>query len=440
MKRASSNKFQKISHAIILFLFILIPLSYAGTPAASPTVLPVWIPTPQVIQSLNSGTGFALKAKTQQVRSNAAMSPMLSGPESSTITVDGLLNCPEQPDHAPEAAAAVKIQVTPGYSYLITLQDGCISYGNDDGGTLYGTRLRIRQATDASGTNLTSAYSTVGYGAYNYGPVFYSCDDAKAIGFSPPYNPVTITANDYYLYFTPDDVYGGWCGDNGGSETVQIYQIPTLQDVWNRYDQQQSQISDITFNVTNTFGTKISYAQYYFKQPNRYKYLDTSLSGLEAAYNGSVLTTRNKVSNTVQSMNMISPRIINKLNIMSNYRSLTTVAIDVSGTTINEKGQQSILLNVHFQVDSSAELMNGSTKSEQVVLFDYTEGVTRQIILNSDGTTVKTTNFYYTLNSGTLIPSSRYMIDSNGNTISSEIYNTTGLNQGLSDSVFLVVP
>jgi hypothetical protein len=217
------NKFVGILYVVFLFLFALIPISYAGPPSASPTVLPASIPTPQVIQSLNSGLGLALKMNAQQAKSGAPMSPMQSGLEScATITVDGLANCPEQSDPATEAAAAVKIQVTPGFSYLITLQDGCISYGNDEGGTLYGTRLRIRQATDTSGTNLTSAYSTVGYGAYNYGPVFYSCTDAQTIGFSPPYNPVTVTANDNYLYFTSDDVYGGYCGDNGGSESAQV--------------------------------------------------------------------------------------------------------------------------------------------------------------------------------------------------------------------------
>jgi len=169
-----------------------------------------------------------------------------------TITIDGLLNCPEQSDPASEAAVAVKIQVTPGYSYLINLQSGCISYGNDDTGALYGTRLRIRQATDTNGTNLTGTYSTVGYGSYNYGPVFYNCNDAQTIGFSPPYNPVTITASDYYLYFTTDDVYGGYCGDNSGSESVQICEIsptptpvvPTIQNIQDKYNWQKSLIND----------------------------------------------------------------------------------------------------------------------------------------------------------------------------------------------------
>jgi hypothetical protein len=426
-------KGRKLKKMFLKFLFVFLSSAniFAASQTPIPTVLPSWIPTPQIIRSSNQ-TSKALSAK-----SGTSMLTGING--CPTITVDGLLNCPEHPDQATEVAAAVKVQVTPGRTYQITLLDGCIVYGSDSGDTLYGTRLRIRQADDTEGTNLTSNYNTVGYGAYNYGPVYTACADAQAVGFYSPYNPVTITASQNYLYFTPDDVYGGYCGDNSGTETVQIYLVPTLQDIWNSYDQQQNQISDLTSIINITAGTYSGSAQFFFKQPNKYKYLDTSLAGLEAAYNGNVLTTRDKISNVVHSMNIITPRIINKLDVMTSYRSLTNTSIDVSGIIINEKGQQSILLNIQFPVDVNTQSMYGTT-GEQVVLFDYTEGIARQIIYKYNDITIKTTNLYYSLNNGILVPASRYMMDSNENTVSSETYNITGLNQGLPDNVFQVNP
>ncbi len=217
--REQSNKSKKISYFVILLFFILNSILYAGQPTPVPPG-----PTPQIIQSSGSSS-LTVNTAAQAQTTGSSMSSMQSG-SGQTITVNGLLNCPQEPYPVTEAAAAVQVQVTPGNLYEVNLLSGCISYGTDNtDNNLYGTRLRIRQAADTNGTNLTSSYSTVGYGAYNNGPVFYNCSDAQILGFYQPYNPVVITATKNYLYFTTDDVYGGYCGDNSGNETVQIFLV-----------------------------------------------------------------------------------------------------------------------------------------------------------------------------------------------------------------------
>jgi hypothetical protein len=432
-----NNFLSKTKFIIFMGLSLIVTCSLNASPANTPTPLPTNYPTPQVIKSLKtSGKSMA--------QSRLLAQPMDVGTPviCCTIAVDGLMNCPDYADPASEANAAVKVQVTPGVAYQINLLSGCISYGSDDTGLLYGTRLRIRQAADTNGTGLTSSYNTVGYGAYDYGPVYYNCSDAQSVGFSAPYNPATIIPTNNYLYFTTDDVYGGYCGDNGGSEILQIYQLPLLQDIWTSYNQQQAQINDITLSISTTAGAQINYAQYLFKLPNRFKYSDTVLSGIEAAYNGTVFTSKNKVTGFTESTVVSTPNTINKIDTLFNYKNLTSTVIELEGTTLNERGQQSILLNVIFQIDPNSrdtQIMFGFCDQREV-LFDYTEGVARQIVSLLNGNIEQTINYYYNLNNGILVPESKYTIDASGNTLSIETCSASALNQGLSDSIFVVNP
>ena len=213
--------------------------------------------------------------------------------------------------------------------------------------------------------------------------------------------------------------------------------VPSLQDIWNRYDQQQNQIRDITASITVTAGTQSNFVQYFFKQHNKYKYLDTTLAGLEAAYNGTTLTTKDKVSNVIHSIVVAAPRIINKIDVINDYRNLTNAVIDFVGTTINEKGQQSVLLAVQYTIDRHAQWIFGFN-DQQIILFDYTEGVVRRITSKYNGTTRWTVNYYYSIVDGILVPASRYTIDVAGNTVSSETFGNIRLNQGFPDSILQV--
>lgn len=115
----------------------------------------------------------------------------------------------------------VKVPLAVGHVYRVRILQGCIWYGWMVDHDQYGTRLRVRQADDLSATGLTTGVK-VGQGAYNGGPNYTTCAEAQAIGLSAPYNPITVTAVKPYLYLSPDDIYGGYCGDNQGSETVEV--------------------------------------------------------------------------------------------------------------------------------------------------------------------------------------------------------------------------
>jgi len=81
---------------ILLFIilsFVGVNVLRAATPGTTPTPLPTNYPTPVVIKSLKSNS----MALTASLQSASTAQPMDMGTPvaCSTITVDGLLNCPD---------------------------------------------------------------------------------------------------------------------------------------------------------------------------------------------------------------------------------------------------------------------------------------------------------------------------------------------------------
>jgi hypothetical protein len=145
-----------------------------------------------------------------------------------SIEVKGRENCTWKLDLEP--SVAVKVSVVPGALYRIRRVSGCIDYGqyadaNGNAVQLYGTRLRIFNSADKAGTGLALA-ATVGYGSYAMGYTKPTC--AEALAQSAPYDTTVITPTGSYLFFTPDDIYGGYCDDNSGSEVVEICRVDVV--------------------------------------------------------------------------------------------------------------------------------------------------------------------------------------------------------------------
>jgi hypothetical protein len=186
-----------------------------GAPTPLPTSTPTWTFT----------RTFTFTPTITSTPTNTSTVARTPAPGCSMAWVTGYSNCPEQRT-AVEESKAVQFALTPGKRYVVRILEGCITYGSMNGTLLAGTRLRLRQAQDTRATGLTSTYTTVGQGAYNGGPNYASCQQAQSIGLSAPYNPVTITASMNYLYVTTDDIYGGYCGDNGGAELVEVCELP----------------------------------------------------------------------------------------------------------------------------------------------------------------------------------------------------------------------
>ncbi len=136
-------------------------------------------------------------------------------------TIDGLANCCDPETNAQEVLKAFKINITPGHIYTISYVSGCVWYGNP----LWGTRLRIRQADDLAGTNVSAGYQTVGDGSWvEYGvDTYHTSAEAVAASMLPQYNSVTITASQNYFYIAiDDDLTHLYCGDNKFSEVINV--------------------------------------------------------------------------------------------------------------------------------------------------------------------------------------------------------------------------
>jgi hypothetical protein len=218
--------------------------SPTNTPSQTNTVPVSLTTTPMLISTMTPTPSFTFTG-------SPTSTPILTVGTSQTILptvgvgcvrvqVDGKTNCNDTlPSNAAQAAIAVKIPVTPGQNYLITIVDGCISYGsnfvNGVPSSLYGTRLRVFQADDSVGTNLTQL-GTVGNGSYmqytqasigldqavSLHDLSTTCEDAKSVGLSAPYNGIVFNVSKPYLYLSADDIYYGYCGDNVGVETVDV--------------------------------------------------------------------------------------------------------------------------------------------------------------------------------------------------------------------------
>jgi len=220
-----------------------VPVSLTVTPTRTYTWTPTWTsgtptrtltPTPSFTftPSLTS-TPILTAGTTQTVLPTVGVGCV-------RVQVDGKTNCNDTlPSNAAQAAIAVKIPVTPGQNYILTIVDGCISYGsnfvNGVPSSLYGTRLRVFQADDSAGTNLVQI-GTVGNGSYmqyaqasigldqavSLHDLSTTCEDAKSVGLSAPYNAKVFNVSKPYLYLSADDIYYGYCGDNVGLETVDV--------------------------------------------------------------------------------------------------------------------------------------------------------------------------------------------------------------------------
>jgi len=203
-------------------------LLLSATPTPTPTVTstPTWSPSPTT-------------TPTPTWTNSPTVLPTLE-PGCTRLIVDGRSNCNDTlPSNTAQAAIAAKMPVVPGQNYRVRIVDGCISYGsnwvNGYPSKLYGTRLRVFEADDASGTNLRQL-GTVGFGSYMHYVessiglnaavslryLNTTCEAAQAIGLSAPYNDVVFTVTKPYLYVSADDIYYGYCGDNEGSETVDV--------------------------------------------------------------------------------------------------------------------------------------------------------------------------------------------------------------------------
>ena len=157
------------------------------------------------------------------------------------VEVKGLENCAHGGPEL-EKTVAVKVPVTAGHTYRVRRLSGCISYGqlpiNGVATSLYGTRLRIFTAQDAAGTGITLT-GYVGYASYAMGGTQATCDLANAQ--SAGHDETVLTATGSYFFLTPDDIYGGYCLDNVGSEMVEICEAG------------QSPVGTATPTLTSTF-------------------------------------------------------------------------------------------------------------------------------------------------------------------------------------------
>ena len=248
------------------------PVGPAADPSA-PTRTPTLDQTPQATATAmltqTPVPGTATPSFTPWVStptSTATWTPMASPSRSRSVTVDGLGNC-QDPGATIEGVSA-KIQVQPGQSYRLRLVDGCIGYGYYNGTPLYGTRLRVFNPADGSAADYSS-FSRIGWGSYLQAGgdpanalgnqvLFSDCDGAKAIGYQPPYNPITLVAKGSWLYLQPDDQGCGVCGDNWGSEVVEVCgsgvpdPVGTPTFTWTPYPFQPTFTTRITDTPTPT--------------------------------------------------------------------------------------------------------------------------------------------------------------------------------------------
>ena len=166
--------------------------------------------------------------------------------------INGLNNCTFHPDGASEAENAVKIPVVPGSTYTIKIVSGCIYYGRDYDQMFYGSRLRLRQADDTSGTNIGPVFY-VGVGSFDkFWPttIFDTCEEAQDAGIAS--GGIVITPSRNYIFVTPDDLYcdsdNCYCGDNSGIETIEICKIVPTATV----TETSTQTCTYTFTSTPT--------------------------------------------------------------------------------------------------------------------------------------------------------------------------------------------
>jgi hypothetical protein len=156
-----------------------------------------------------------------------------------SYTLQGKANCAEVENNATNAAVSVKVPVIPGQTYSVRIGAGCLIYGGGivfgQGKTLYGTRIRVFQGNDLGGSDLIFA-GFAGSGSFNQAgwvgdertyrhDLYSSCEVANAEGSSYPYSPLLVTATKNYIMLTADDVYDYHCGDNAGSELVEVCRL-----------------------------------------------------------------------------------------------------------------------------------------------------------------------------------------------------------------------
>ncbi|MBN2771309.1 MAG: M6 family metalloprotease domain-containing protein, partial [Spirochaetes bacterium] len=175
-----------------------------------------------------------------------------------TIEVFGT-NCVGPKTVAAISAAAVKYSVIPGHTYEVRLVGGCIRYGGDPKGDLYGTRLRVYEATGTAGLGLSSPMY-IGDGSYqqyfdskNWDDLYLSCSDALNAGIAA--GSLVITATQDHLYFTADDIFmigdTNYCGDNSGSELIEICELAHAE----------TSTPSITATITQTISPTITRTQ-----------------------------------------------------------------------------------------------------------------------------------------------------------------------------------
>lgn len=147
-------------------------------------------------------------------------------PPLATAEIHGKQNCPEW--DTPESILPTAVQVgpfEPGLYQIEIISRSCIDYGDMPKGKLYGGRLRIQVADNNQAHDL-SEFFYVGFGSIRHRVISHEC---SRIWEKTPAesNPVVLelTGPSSTVYITVDDSFGGFCGDNSGSQTIEVRRL-----------------------------------------------------------------------------------------------------------------------------------------------------------------------------------------------------------------------
>ncbi len=147
-----------------------------------------------------------------------------SGNSIGTRTLGGLANCYEHNTNTDIAKAAAKFGPLTGNAFCLRITGGAIYYGYDNahGGQLWGSRLKVFTAADDAGSGLTPI-GLVGVGSYvDLLHIFNSSSAAQTAGLASSSLSISLGVKERWIYVTTEDIFPLFCGDNSGSESVEL--------------------------------------------------------------------------------------------------------------------------------------------------------------------------------------------------------------------------